>query len=125
MSAQLRTVLLVDDVASIRQVLRGAFESAGFHICAEAENGADAIAQAIRHKPDLIILDLSMPVMNGLQAAAELRCILPAPSIILFTGYANSILQEDAAAVGISSVVAKSDIDSLIREAESKLEARG
>src|SRR3984957_3743562 len=96
------TVLLVDDFISIRETLREVFERAGFIVCAEAENGAEAIVQAEKHKPDLIILDHSMPVMGGLEAAPTLRRILPATAIILFTLYADCLLSGDAAASGIS-----------------------
>jgi CheY-like chemotaxis protein len=72
--------------------------------------------QATKHKPDVIVLDHSMPVMNGLQAAPELRRILPNTPIILFTLYVDHISAQDAMAAGISCVVAKSDLDTLINE---------
>jgi CheY-like chemotaxis protein len=117
----LETVLLVDDTASIRRALRVMFESAGYHVCAEAENGAEAIELATKHKPSLIVLDLSMPVMNGLQAAPELRRILPTAPIILFTAHADSILKENIIDVGISSVVAKGVAEGLLEEVQSRL----
>ncbi len=80
-----RSVLLVDDFASVRIILREMFERAGFSVCAEAENGAEAIVLAEMHKPDLIILDHSMPIMGGLEAAPTLRRILPTTAIILFS----------------------------------------
>ena len=116
------TVLLVDDFISIREILREVFERAGFIVCAEAENGAEAILQAEKHKPDLIILDHSMPVMGGLEAAPTLRRILPTTAIILFTLYADSVLPGDAAASGISGVVAKGDLDTLMTAAQLHLE---
>jgi CheY-like chemotaxis protein len=122
MANHLGTVLLVDDLADIRQILRGAFEPTGLSVCGEAENGAEAITQAAKYKPDLIILDVSMPVMNGLQAAPELRRILPDTPIILFTQYADNILKRDAMAAGVSSVVPKSDLEALLSEAQSQLE---
>jgi CheY-like chemotaxis protein len=117
-----RTVLLVDDFASIREILRNIFERAGFSVCAEAENGAEAIVLAEMHKPDLIILDHSMPVMGGLETAPTLRRILPNTAIILFTLYADSVLPGDAAASGICTVVAKGDLDTLMTAAQSHLE---
>jgi CheY-like chemotaxis protein len=116
------TVLLVDDFISIREILREVFERAGFIVCAEAENGVEAIVQAEKHKPDLIILDHSMPVMGGLETAPTLRRILPTTAIILFTLYADSVLPGDAAASGISTVVAKGDLDTLMTAAQLHLE---
>ncbi len=107
MPSSTRTVLLVGDNATIRQILCGLFESAGFCICAEAANGAEAIEQAAKYQPDLIVLDLSMPVLNGLETAKVLRKTLPPTPIILFTMYAGSILKKEALAAGISSVVSK------------------
>jgi len=72
-----KTVLVVDDSATIRRMLAAAFLSDGFKTCVEAENGKEGIEAAKRIKPDVIILDLSMPVMNGLEAASKLRQILP------------------------------------------------
>jgi chemotaxis response regulator CheB len=66
----LKSVLVVDDNAFIRQVLCRVFTSeAGFDVCGEAENGRDAIEKAQVLHPDLIVMDLSMPVMNGIDAA--------------------------------------------------------
>src|ERR1700722_14151802 len=72
-----KTVLIVDDSAAIRRELCSEFTRRGFIVCAEAENGRQAIEKVYERLPDLIILDLSMPVMNGLDAAPELRRIAP------------------------------------------------
>ena len=124
MQARERTVLLVDDSAQIRKLLCSLFESAGFQICAEAENGTEAIEQAAKSAPDLIVLDLSMPGVNGFEAAKILRQMLPTTPIILFTMYADSISTKEAAAAGISSVVPKADVDMLISEAQAQLTPR-
>ena len=119
MPAPPRTVLLVDDSASVRQILSYALQKAGFSICAEAGDGAEAIALARVHRPDLIILDLAMPVMNGLEAAPELRSVLPNTPIILFTLYADVMLTRDAIAVGITSILPKSDLTAVVNQATS------
>jgi DNA-binding NarL/FixJ family response regulator len=61
----------------------------GYEVCAEAIDGQGAIALAIKHRPDLIILDLSMPVMNGVEASPELKQIMPDVPIILSTHHAS------------------------------------
>jgi CheY-like chemotaxis protein len=103
-----KTVLVVDDSAVIRKALVLAFMSDGFKTCIEVENGKEAIEAAKGGKPDLIILDLSMPVMNGLQSAPELRKILPRARIILFTLYGPTLTRAEASAAGIDLVLDKS-----------------
>lgn len=102
-----KKALVVDDNASIRKQVIAAFLSNGFESCTEAEDGKEAIAAAKRIKPDVITLDLSMPVMNGLEAAPEMRKILPDTPIILFTMYADGMLQEEAARAGVTLVLPK------------------
>jgi len=80
-----KSVLIVDDNHSIRFLLRSLIENAGFTVCAEAENGEDAIAKAQRTNPDLILLDFSMPRMNGAEATVVLKGLMPQVPIILFT----------------------------------------
>jgi YesN/AraC family two-component response regulator len=73
-----KTILIVDDNAYIRQALCQVFKSeADFELCGEATNGKEAIDKALELHPDLIVLDLSMPVMNGLDAARELKQLMP------------------------------------------------
>jgi CheY-like chemotaxis protein len=104
-----RRILIVDDNAGMRRLLRTAFEQRGEEVCEEATNGQDGIEKAQQLKPDLIVLDLSMPVMNGLEAAPVLRRILPTVPIILFTLYHNRILEQKALSVGVAAVVSKAD----------------
>ena len=110
---------MADDSRSVRLVLGGVFEAVGFENCVEAKDGAEAIERADQCHPDLIVLDLSMPVMNGLKAAQVLKDRLPETPIILFTMYADEI-KDEAQAAGISSVVPKPDVSMLIREAKAR-----
>ena len=116
-----KTVLLVDDSAIVRKFLRQIFQSEGFEVCGEAANGAEAIDLAMKFKPDLIIMDLSMPQMNGIQAAPVLRRILPNTPIVLFSMFADNVLANDALRAGFSAVVPKSDINTLIAVAQAQL----
>jgi len=71
-----KSVLIVDDSAYVRQALCELFKREGdFEVCGEAENGKDAIKKAQELRPDLIVLDLSMPVMNGFDAARTLKTV--------------------------------------------------
>ena len=104
-----KRILLVDDNAVVRSFVRQLFEfQPDFEISGEAENGRDAIEKAERLKPDLIILDLIMPVMTGLDAAPLLKQLLPDTLIILFTQQEGSEVERLARAAGIDAVVSKS-----------------
>lgn len=104
------SVLIVDDSAAIRQSLRNWFEQrGGWEICGEAENGAVAVEQVQALTPDVVILDLSMPVMNGLEAARKIASIAPKTAMILFTMHANPHLVKDAQNAGIRKVISKLD----------------
>jgi DNA-binding NarL/FixJ family response regulator len=78
----------------------------GFEVCGEAVDGYDAIEKAQELKPDLILLDMSMPRMNGIQAAPKLKELLPRTPIVLFTSH-GALVGFAARAVGIDAVVAK------------------
>jgi DNA-binding NarL/FixJ family response regulator len=103
-----KLVLLVDDNQQMRKALRTLFESEpDFEVAGEAEHGQDAINQAEVLKPHLIILDFSMPVMNGLEAASILLRKLPNVILILFSNYAGAAIEAPAYAAGIHAVVPK------------------
>src|SRR5258708_31872960 len=86
-----KTVLVADDNPSIRKALCFMFEAIeDYDLCAEASDGREAIRLAMRYRPDVIILDLSMPVIDGLAAAAKLKELLPKTPIILFTQHAGA-----------------------------------
>jgi len=113
-----KTALLVDDSAAIRAATRDIFLSDGFKVCAEAENGMKAIDLLVHIKPDIIILDLAMPVMNGLEAAPQLRALLPQVPIILFTLHAEQLKNENLSSLGISAIISKGDpLESLLQKA--------
>jgi len=114
----LKKVLIVDHNPPIRSEIHQEFNRQGF-LYSNAKNGRQAIEQAFEILPDLIILDLSMPVMNGLDAAPELKKILPDCPIILYTLFADTLVQSsDVEARGITCVVGKDDsLGSLIDRA--------
>ena len=118
-----KRVLLVDDNTVVRTLLRKIFEpQPEFEISGEAENGREAVEKAEKLKPDLIILDLTMPVMNGLEAAPLLKQLLPDTPIILFTQHEGSEVERRAQAAGIDAVVPKSEAASeLVLKAQALL----
>ena len=102
-ATKLRT-LLVDDVEDIRALLRLLMEQDGrFDIVAEASNGEEALALAERHQPNVVVLDLAMPVMDGLTAIPGLRAIVPDVRVVILSGFPAHQMGSataDAGAVG-------------------------
>ena len=103
-----KSILIVDDSDLVRRALRRMIEASDqFVVCGEAANGKEAIDQAAKLRPDLVVLDMSMPEMNGLEAAQVLKKILPTVPLILYTSHADSVVKEHARAVGFHAVVPK------------------
>ena len=103
-------ILLVDDNPNIRHLLRVYVETqTSFKICGEAGHGVDAIEKARGLQPDLVLLDLSMPVLGGAEAASVLKAMLPRTKIILFSMHLNDIPKALASAIGVDLALSKSD----------------
>lgn len=101
-------VLIVDDQAIIRRMLRAVLEADDMEVC-EAENGAEGVQKAQDLNPCLVILDLSMPVMNGLEAARALRLTMPHVPLLMFTNNNGAAMEREARSAGIFAVISKSD----------------
>ena len=111
----LKRILIVDDLEYVRKIVRDFLENeSSFEVCGEAVDGVDAIQKAKDLNPDLIILDLSMPRMSGIEAAPTLKKILPQTPIVLFTSHHRALHGYDAHAAGIDAVVAKDGDMSLL-----------
>lgn len=111
--------MVVDDNPAIRGALRKILEfDEEWKVCGEAVDGRDGIEKAQILSPDLIVLDLSMPVMNGLEAARVLHEIMPAVPVILCSLHSDDVLRREAARAGVTSVVCKTEsVQNLIRKA--------
>ena len=102
------TVLIVDDYASVRSAIRAGLERySGFSVCGEAVDGADAIEKATKFHPDLILLDLSMPGMNGMETASVLKRLMPQVPIVAFSMYAELLGTSLPSTIGIDAVIDK------------------
>jgi DNA-binding NarL/FixJ family response regulator len=118
-----KTILIADDSAQVRKYVgRILRENQEFETCKEAVNGLDALVKARECNPDLIILDLGMPVMNGLETARELKRVMPIVPIILFTLHGDVVSDKQASSSGIDLVIAKSDISKLSEHVRSLLQ---
>jgi DNA-binding NarL/FixJ family response regulator len=101
-------ILVVDDMQVIRRSLRLYLEQdADLEVCGEAENGKAAVERVEELHPDVVLLDLSRPVMNGLDAARAIKAIAPHTHILMFTLHTYPQLLDEARKVGITDVLSK------------------
>ena len=114
-TARKHRILVIDDGDSVRDIIRIFLERDGFEVCGEGGDGVEAIEQAKKLKPDLIVLDLAMPRMNGAEAASVLSQTMPDVPIVLLTLYQNVLGTALASAVGVKAILDKTDgMDKLV-----------
>jgi DNA-binding NarL/FixJ family response regulator len=119
------TVLIVDDSPDVRHIVRMFLEQDGaFSVCGEAGNGPEAIKKAEEIMPDLVLLDLIMPQMNGIETAAVLKRILPKTQIVLFSNYTDDLGTSLASAVGIDRIIAKGSLTDMAKSLKAMVEAK-
>jgi DNA-binding NarL/FixJ family response regulator len=107
-SAQRDRVLVVDDAANLRELLILLLEvEDDFEVVGSAADGRQAIDAAKLLKPDVVLLDLAMPVMDGLQALPELRAHLPNARIVIFSGFEHEALADEALLAGADAYIEK------------------
>ena len=119
-----RKVVIVDDNTAMRKALCRLFRAAaGFQDCAEASSGLEAIELVRKSKPDLIVLDLCMPDMNGLEVAQRLKSMKVPVPMILYSMNAEEIAAKEAYAAGVAALVSKAEgIKTLIAKARTLLD---
>lgn len=104
-------VLVVDDNESVRrsicQILR---TQADFEVVCEAVDGADALAKVREHRPDVMLLDITMPTMNGLEAAEIMKQEFPSVEVVVVSQHESRGFQWAALAAGVSGYVVKSNV---------------
>ena len=118
------SVLVVDDNPLVRKLICELFTREGdFQVCAEVDNGRDALLKAQELYPDLIVTDLSMPQMNGLEETRALRKLMPGLPVILYSAHIDSYVAKEALAAGASAVVPKTEVVAmLIRTARTLMD---
>lgn len=118
-------ILIADDSPVVRKSIRRLLETnPEWEVCGEAANGQEAIDQAMVLTPDIIVLDLVMPVMDGLQAARRMAVIAPKIPTVMLTMYASDQLRTEASEVGVQSVISKSQSTSLVETIDALLAKR-
>lgn len=117
-----RSVLVVDDNPAVRRAICELFTREGdFEVCGEAENGRQAIEKAQQLQPALIVTDLSMPLMNGLEETRILRKLMPAVPVIIYSVHTGPIVDKEALEAGASAVVNKSEAAAVLIEKARQL----
>jgi DNA-binding NarL/FixJ family response regulator len=103
-------LLLADDHDVVRRGLRDLLEERdGWVVCAEARDGRGAVALALEHRPDVVVLDILMPGLNGVEAARQIRRALPSTEVLIFSMHESEQLVRDAIAAGARGYVVKAD----------------
>ena len=119
-----KRVLIVDDHPQMVDSIRKSFSEHEFlEICGQASSGHEALEKAAELKPDLVILDLAIPDLNGLKTAKAISEILPNVQIILFTLYAQNIKDSNMDISGITRIVSKNEPNTLVAHAEDLVRA--
>jgi len=103
-------LIIVDDDAATRAVLRLLAEEMGAEVVAEADNGQTAIEQAVHHPAQLMLLDVSMPVMGGFLAARYLRAHLPQMQIIFMSQHSQKAYADQALELGAKGYLVKAGV---------------
>jgi len=117
----MHSILVVDDNPNVRSCVREFLEQrADFCVC-EAIDGLDAVEKAKEHRPDLVIIDLSMPRLNGLDASWVLKSMMEEVPIILFTLYVDRLTSSEVSAAGVDAVFSKTDITGLVKYVDNRL----
>jgi DNA-binding NarL/FixJ family response regulator len=103
-------ILLADDHNIVRKGLRGILEDYdGWHVCGEAANGREAVERALVLKPDVIVMDLAMPEMNGIEATREVKKVLPNTEVVILTMHDTEELIYCAYQAGARAFLLKSN----------------
>lgn len=115
-------ILIVDDCKTTRRILRVIARSRDWTVCGEADSGRSGIREFQRVKPDIVLIDLAMPDINGIEAAKRMSVLNPGVPLILFTVLNADGLEEAAQEAGISSIVSKAQAWDLIGTVETTVQ---
>ena len=117
-------VLIADDSPAVRRTLRHLLQADTAWEIVDAEDGEAAVARALEFRPDVIILDLAMPVKDGLSAAREISKALPEAAILMYTMHWTPQLEQEAQKCGVRKLVSKSEGAVLLAEVHHLLAAK-
>jgi two-component system chemotaxis response regulator CheY len=118
-------ILIIDDSETTRRILRAIVHSRNWNVCGEAETGRSGIAKFQELKPDLVLIDLAMPDINGIEAAKRMSTLNPRGPLVLFTVLDLDGLEKAARDAGICAIVSKAQAWDLIKTIETAVTAYG
>jgi DNA-binding NarL/FixJ family response regulator len=115
-------ILLADDHSSFRHMLRGFLElNPNWEVCGEAADGLEAVVRTTELHPDIVIMDLNMPNLNGIEATRQIRSLSPSTRILILTFHELSSLQEIAQNSGARGYILKSEPFDVLTKAIEKV----
>jgi DNA-binding NarL/FixJ family response regulator len=118
-------ILIADDHDIIRKGVKAVLSSRpGWEVCAEASTGREAVARADEHRPDIVVMDISMPDLNGLEAARQIRKMLPKTEVMILSLHFSDQLVREIVDAGVHGYVLKSDADEDLLKAVEALANR-
>jgi|HubBroStandDraft_1064217.scaffolds.fasta_scaffold23180_3 DNA-binding NarL/FixJ family response regulator len=114
-------ILIADDHPDIRKAVRSMLQKySRFEVCGEVDDGAKAILEARKLKPDVVVLNIQMPVLNGFEAAREIKTTLPRTAIVILSASADERFVQEAKKIGVRAYVAKTKAgESLVKAIEA------
>lgn len=118
----IKRILLVDDSPIIHHLMRRTLEKAGYEICGDAKNGKEGVEMYESMKPDLVFMDITMPIMDGIDAARAIKTKYTQAKIIMLTAMADDEIMNEAKSIGVDIFLKKPFDDYKIISAISKLE---
>ena len=119
-----KRILIAEDEASVRNAVRTFIESRTQYEVSEAADGNEAIHKSEALKPDLVVLDLRMPIANGIEVAARLNISMPKTPVVVFTMFDDLLGKPLAKILGVAAVVPKSDgVGNLLGRIQALLDA--
>jgi DNA-binding NarL/FixJ family response regulator len=119
-------ILVADDHPVVRRMVRSTLQQyPHFEVCGEAQDGAAAVEEATKIKPDVVVLNVTMPVLNGFEAAREIQTQVPQPAIVILSTHADKQFVEEARKIGVRVYVSKSKIgEALVNAVEAAVQGK-
>lgn len=102
-----KTIMIVDDAMFMRVTMKNMLNNNGYQVIAEAVNGADAVAKYAACRPDLVLMDITMPVMDGIEACQAIKSADPSANIIMCTAMGQKNMVMDAIQAGAKDFIVK------------------